>query len=82
MDITIEFSVIFYVCQHRSKLFFDICSKMTFFDIRIAKKQYVFDVLKAWDYARTIFESEKLRISYIKAEKDTTEHIFWHFETE
>ena len=27
--------------------------------------------MKAWDYARTIFESEKLRIAYIKAEKDT-----------
>ena len=23
--------------------------------------------MKAWDYARTIFESEKLRIAYIKA---------------
>ena len=76
MDITIEFSIIFYVFQHWSKLFFDIFSKMSFFDIRIVKKLYVFDVLKAWDYARTIFESEKLRISYIKAEKDTTKHIF------
>ena len=28
----------------------------------------MFDVLKAWDYARTIFRSEKLRIAYIKAE--------------
>ena len=37
-------------------------------------------VFKAWDYARTIFESEKLRISYIKAEKDTRKHIFWYFE--
>ena len=38
MDITIEFSVIFYVFQHRSKLLFDIFSKMWFFDIRIVKK--------------------------------------------
>ena len=37
MDITIEFSVFFYVFQHRSKLFFDIFSKMSFFDIRIVK---------------------------------------------
>ena len=27
------------------------------------------DVLKAWDYAQTIFDSEKLQIAYIKAEK-------------
>ena len=32
-----EFSVFFYVFQHRSKLFFDIFSKMSFFDIRIVK---------------------------------------------
>ena len=37
MDITIEFSVILYVFQHRSKLFFDIFLKMSFFDIRIVK---------------------------------------------
>ena len=36
--------------------------------------------MKAWDYARTIFQSEKLRIVYIKAEKDTRKHIFWYFE--
>ena len=34
------------------------------------------DVLKAWDYARTIFESEELRIAYIKAEIGTGKHIF------
>ena len=38
------------------------------------------DVLKALDYVRTIFQSEKLRISYIKAEKETRKHIFWYFE--
>ena len=38
------------------------------------------DVLKAWDYARTIFYREKLQIAYIKAEKDTRKHIFWYFE--
>ena len=38
------------------------------------------DVLKAWDYAQTIFYSEKLQIAYIKAEKDTRKHIFWYFE--
>ena len=37
MDITIEFSVIFYIFQHRSTLIFDIFSKMSFFDIRIVK---------------------------------------------
>ena len=28
----------------------------------------MFDVLKAWDYAQTNFRSEKLQISYAKAE--------------
>ena len=37
MDSRFEFSVIFYVFQHRSKLIFDIFSKMTFFDIGIVK---------------------------------------------
>ena len=32
--------------------------------------------MKAWDYARTIFESEKLRIAYIKAEIGTGKHTF------
>ena len=32
-----EFSVIFYVFQHRSKLFFDIFLKMSFFDIKIIR---------------------------------------------
>ena len=36
--------------------------------------------MKAWDYAQTIFYSEKLQIAYIKAEKDTRKHIFWYFE--
>ena len=40
------------------------------------------DVLKAWDYARTIFQSEKLRIAYIKAEKDTGKHIFRYFKVQ
>ena len=34
------------------------------------------DVLKAWDYAETICYSDKLQISYIKAEKDARKHIF------
>jgi len=29
-------------------------------------KLYNFDLLKAWDYGRTIVRSEKLRIAYIK----------------
>ena len=33
--------------------------------------------MTAWDYARTIFRSEKLRIAYIKAETCTGKHIFW-----
>ena len=36
--------------------------------------------MKAWGYARTIFRSEKLRIAYIKAEKDTRKYICWYFE--
>ena len=42
------------------------------------------DVLKAWalDYARTTFQSEKLRIAYIKAEKDTGKHIFRYFKVQ
>ena len=31
-------------------------------------KLYSLDVLKAWDYAQTIFYSEELQIAYIKAE--------------
>ena len=38
--------------------------------------------MKAWDYARTIFQSEKLRIAYIKAEKDTGKHIFRYFKVQ
>ena len=38
-------------------------------------------MLKAWDYARTIFESEKLRIAYIKAEIGTSKLIFWYDAT-
>jgi len=37
MDSRFENNVFFYVFQHRSKLFFDIFSKMLFFDIRIVK---------------------------------------------
>ena len=36
--------------------------------------------MKAWDYAQTICDSEKVQIAYIKAEKDTRKHIFWYFE--
>ena len=39
-------------------------------------KVYKMKVLKAWDYARMIFESEKLRIAYIKAEIGTGKPIF------
>ena len=41
---------------------------------------YKIDVLKAWDYAQTIFRSEKLQIAYIKAEIGTRTHRFWCFE--
>ena len=34
------------------------------------------DALKAWDYAQTIFQSEKLRIAYIKPEIGTGKHHF------
>ena len=40
----------------------------------------MFDVLKAWDYARTIFRSEKLRIAYIKPEIGTGKYHSWCFE--
>ena len=40
----------------------------------------MFDVLKAWDYAQTIFYSEKLRIAYIKAEKISRNRFFIYFE--
>ena len=36
--------------------------------------------MKAWDYARTIFQSEKLRIAYIKAEIGTGKHSCLCFE--
>ena len=42
---------------------------------------YKIKVLKAWDYARAIFESEKLRIAYIKAEIGTGKPIFWYDTT-
>ena len=41
---------------------------------------YKIKVLKAWGYARTIFQSEKLRIAYIKAEIRTGKHNFGYFE--
>ena len=37
MDCRFEFSVIFYVFQHRSKLIFDIFSKMFFFNLKSLK---------------------------------------------
>ena len=43
-------------------------------------KVYIFDVLKAWDYAQTIFRSEKLQIAYIKAEIGAGKHSFLCFE--
>ena len=36
--------------------------------------------MKAWDYAQTIFQIEKLRIAHIKAEIDTRKHICLCFE--
>ena len=33
-----------------------------------------------WDYAETLFRSEKLRIAYIKPEIGTGKHHFWCFE--
>ena len=37
-------------------------------------KLYYIDALKAWDYAQTIFRSEKLQIAYPKAENGTTKY--------
>ena len=39
-------------------------------------KLYKIDVLKAWDYAKTFFRSEKLHISYPKADTGTKITIF------
>ena len=41
-------------------------------------------VLKAWDYAQTIFRSEKLRIAYInvKAEIGPGKHLFLMFRVD
>ena len=70
--------------------FFTYCSTGQFFLLTFFRFLYfstlkslklcILDVLKAWDYARTIFQSEKLRIAYIKAEKDTRKHNFRYFE--
>ena len=49
--------------------------------MNIVKQLYNIKVLKAWDYARTIFESEKLRIAYIKAEISTSKPIFLYDAT-
>ena len=35
--------------------------------------------MKAWDYAKTFFRSEKLHISYPKADTGTKINIFWIF---
>ena len=48
--------------------------------IQIIQKLYKINVLKAWDYAQTIFYSEKLQIPYIKAEQNNRKHIFWYLE--
>ena len=47
------------------------------FYIRIIKNYIKLMCLRAWEYARTIFRSEKLQIAYIKAELGTGKHHFW-----
>ena len=72
MDITIVFSACFTYCS-TGQNYFSACFENDFFGIRIIKL-YVLDVLKAWDYAQTIFRSEKLQIAYPKAEIGTTKY--------
>ena len=67
------------ICLHMLtlvKVFFRDLFENDIFDIRIIKNCIIWIVLKAWDYAQTICNSEKIRISYIKAENDTRKHIF------
>ena len=75
IDCTIEFSVSFYIFQHWSKILFDTFFENVFLSVESLKTNLL-DALKAWDYAQTIFYSEKRLISYIKAEQDTRKHIF------
>ena len=42
-------------------------------------KLYNIDVLKAWDYARTFFRSEKLQIPCTKSDTGTTIIFFEYF---
>ena len=79
MDIRFEFSVFFYVFQHRSKLFFDFFRKCHFLTLE-SLKTVCFWCFEGLGLCSNIFYSEKLQISYIKAEKDTRKHICWYFE--
>ena len=58
---------------------FDKCPRP---NLKFAKLliSFVGNICKDYLKAQTICNSEKLRISYIKAEKDTRKHIFWYFE--
>ena len=66
----------FAYCSTSQNWFSTFFRKLHVCDIRIIKKRYNLDVLKAWEYAQTICYSEELQIAYIKAEKDTRKHIF------
>ena len=76
MDCTIEFSVFCLRIVALVKIDIRLFSEMSFLWHENNEQVYKIKLLKAWDYARTIFQSEKLQISYIKAEKDTRKHIF------
>ena len=50
---------------------FDICWKMSTFELVTHQKLYILDVLKAWEYARTISRSRKLQIACPKTHMGT-----------
>ena len=62
-----------------SKLIFDICLKYVKFRPLKPLKLCKIDVLKAWDYTKTIFRSEKLHISYPKADTGAKNYTFGIF---
>ena len=61
---------------HTGKVDFRFFGGMPQIELTKNKQLYSIDVLKAWDYARTFFRSEKLHISYPKTDTGTKKTYF------
>ena len=68
-DCRFEISVFFYVFQQRSKLFFDIFSKMSFFDIRIVKNCMFLIFLMLGTMPKRFFKGKSYRFHISKPKK-------------